>query len=247
MRTLQAWRERGATVHCGQHGLKGLATCTFGRAVFILKSEMLESGCEMKPRADGPPKDWLYSYSIAEYKLTIPLGGVHELRLASVHFNCTYVQKWEVARDAIAHFLEKCLDHRVDLIGGGFNQAVRFHHGHTETSLQLAFAQVFAGKEIECPTPYDQVFGQAPDDVCGFIVMPGSELSETSYILKASYANYLEADVGVRDGDSDAHYPVQCWLRHVDFKRDFSLNKRSSHVMEMRSVQRKEKSVLGAP
>ena len=61
-------------------------------------------------------------------------------------------------------------------------------------------AHVFDPKKIECPIPYDKVFGQAPDDVCGFITMPGSQLAESSHIWKASYSHYTEADVGIREG-----------------------------------------------
>ena len=48
--------------------------------------------------------------------------------------------------------------------------------------------------------------------------------------------------MGIREGDSDAHYPVQCWIRHVDFKRGSIPDKRSQDAEDRRSQKRKAKA-----
>ena len=55
--TVMSLERAGATVHCGPHGLNTLPTCTFGRSAFISQSELLDAGCELKARFDGPPKE----------------------------------------------------------------------------------------------------------------------------------------------------------------------------------------------
>ena len=236
----------GASVHFHtkvRQDSPGKPTLTFARAQLIQQSRMLEAGVVPKyaMRHEQEVENWLVSYSIAKYEFKIPIAGLSQLTLASAHLSDWYAKKRDIAIGALSDFLDKCRTHDVDIIGCDLNQAVALRKSHTTTPLCEAMKAFCARHGVPAAYEYQELYGQGPDDCCGFLILPGSAVFTKCDVQKASYAPYVNQDLGLSRTDREAHYPVQMWLRSKEYSRT-GRYKRSQGALDQRKAARSQKA-----
>ena len=216
--SLERW---GAIVYFYDNEPPGKPTCTFARADFIQRSRQLLA--EVIPRYyqhhGETVKAWLMSYSIARYEFKFEIAGRTLVTIASAHLCNEWAKKRDIATEAILHLLETCHAYEVDIIGCDLNQAVALRKSHVTSPLFEAIKQ-FCSKHGVNPTyPYESLYGQAPGDCCGFIIMPTSSIFAECVVEKHGWQPFVSTDIGLRRTDLDAHHPNHMWLRSKTYKR----------------------------
>ena len=155
------------------------------------------------------------SYSIARYEFKFPIAGRTSLTIAGAHLNNHWAKRRDIAKDALGDLLETCCTHNVDIIGCDLNQAVALRKTHRTSPLFEAMKKFCRRHSVtsEPGYPYVSLYGQAPGDCCGFIIMPTSSINTECVVEKHGWAPYELNDIGLRSTDKDSHYPTHMWLR----------------------------------
>ena len=220
--SLERW---GATVHVHEKACDspGKPTCTFARAQFLEGSGLLEA--DVIPRSyqqsGQTVESWLLSYSIASYRFKFPIAGREQMTLASAHLNSFFAKKHDIAIETLIGFLDTCYAQSVDMIGCDMNQAVALRKTHETSPLFEAMKQFCSKRAVASDYPYVSLFGQEKNDGCGFIIMPTSPIFAECVVVKHGWAPFLNADLGLRQPDSDAHCPNHMWLCCKTQKREY--------------------------
>ena len=110
-------------------------------------------------------------------------------------------QKRDIATEALGVLFEKCYTHNVDIIGCDLNQAVALRKSHTTSPLFEAMRQFCSKHDVTSDYPYVALYGQNPNDCCGFIIMPTSSIYAECVVKKHSWAPFVNTDFGLRKTD----------------------------------------------
>ena len=250
--SLRRW---GAIVHQQQTNAAP-ATLTFARADFVAHSELIFANVLTRPYSHkGQVVDsWLLSFSIAKYDFGIEIAGRSSLTMASAHLNNEWAKKRDVAKEAIANLLETCHAYGVDVIGCDMNQGVALRKSHLTSPLFEAIKEFSNNHGVVSAESYETLYGQAPGDCCGFILLPTSALLNQCLIHKHGWLPFVSSDVGLRATDRDSHYPCHLWLRNVSRERTYKrsaegwahVQAKKQHKKEVLQAKKKAQKNIGA-
>ena len=140
-------------------------------------------------------------------------------RLISSHISTIGWKKLVIATNALLGLLEHCHIHNVDIIGCDLNQAAALRKSHKTPPLEEAINKFCINHRVTQDYPYNSLYGQSPQDVCGFIIMPTSPIYKECVVAKHGWQPFLNCDLGLRRTDGDAHFPAHMWLRNRSLKR----------------------------